>query len=146
MIPAPRTDEEIPGYLARLGIPGLADVHVHFVPELVLFKVWDYFVDAAEAGEEARLGASGAGSVDAGGPLVAAAADAPLGPGGGELDLGAGAGGRRVAHWGRWIRALTGRTASSSFPVRGEALVRLIWRRSHAAGTWSRCRPCRGPR
>ncbi|KHL01306.1 amidohydrolase family protein [Sinomonas humi] len=48
MIPGPRSDAEIPGYLARLGIPGLADVHVHFMPEQVLTKVWAYF-DAAES-------------------------------------------------------------------------------------------------
>ncbi|KUN76413.1 amidohydrolase family protein [Streptomyces griseoruber] len=27
----------------RLGLPGLVDVHVHFMPENVLRKVWDYF-------------------------------------------------------------------------------------------------------
>ena len=41
--PGPRTDAEVPGYLSRLGIPGLADIHVHFMPEAVLDKVWDYF-------------------------------------------------------------------------------------------------------
>ena len=30
----------------RLGLPGLVDVHVHFMPERVLYKVWAYF-DAA---------------------------------------------------------------------------------------------------
>ncbi|MFI8874826.1 amidohydrolase family protein [Streptomyces sp. NPDC055243] len=30
----------------RLGLPGLIDVHTHFMPERVLAKVWDYF-DAA---------------------------------------------------------------------------------------------------
>jgi predicted TIM-barrel fold metal-dependent hydrolase len=43
----PRTDEEIPAYLAALGIPGLADVHVHFLPESMQQKVWAYF-DAAK--------------------------------------------------------------------------------------------------
>ncbi|MCP3818017.1 amidohydrolase [Streptomyces sp. A3M-1-3] len=27
----------------RLGLPGLVDVHTHFMPERVLAKVWDYF-------------------------------------------------------------------------------------------------------
>ncbi|MBC9955483.1 amidohydrolase family protein [Yimella sp. cx-51] len=43
MITAPRTDDEVPAYLSRLGIPGLADVHVHFMPDAVLNKVWNYF-------------------------------------------------------------------------------------------------------
>ncbi|MEV7417451.1 amidohydrolase family protein [Streptomyces sp. NPDC089919] len=34
------------GFAARLGLPGLVDVHTHFMPERVLAKVWDYF-DAA---------------------------------------------------------------------------------------------------
>ena len=45
--PGPRTDEEIPGYLAALDLPGLADVHVHFLPDRMQQKVWEYF-DAAE--------------------------------------------------------------------------------------------------
>lgn len=44
----PLTDEEIPAYWARLGLPGLADIHVHFLPEPMLRKVWAYF-DAAAA-------------------------------------------------------------------------------------------------
>lgn len=46
--PGPRSDAEIPAYLDRLGIPGLADVHVHFLPPAMLEKVWAYF-DNAEA-------------------------------------------------------------------------------------------------
>ncbi|HWC23482.1 MAG TPA: amidohydrolase family protein [Flexivirga sp.] len=42
----PRTDWEIPDYLRSLDIPGLADIHVHFLPEPMLRKVWAYF-DAA---------------------------------------------------------------------------------------------------
>ncbi|MEU5956071.1 amidohydrolase family protein [Streptomyces sp. NPDC047525] len=30
----------------RLGLPGLIDVHTHFMPERVLAKVWDYFDSA----------------------------------------------------------------------------------------------------
>lgn len=47
MTPPPRADDEVPGYLAALGVPGLADVHVHFHPDRVLDKIWSYF-DAAE--------------------------------------------------------------------------------------------------
>ncbi|MBA2807665.1 amidohydrolase [Streptomyces sp. KM273126] len=30
-------------FWGRLGLPGLIDVHTHFMPERVLHKVWDYF-------------------------------------------------------------------------------------------------------
>ena len=46
--PGPSTDADVPGYVAALGLPGLADVHVHFLPEAMQHKVWEYF-DAAEA-------------------------------------------------------------------------------------------------
>lgn len=36
-------DEEVPGFWKALGLPGLIDVHVHFLPERVLQKVWAYF-------------------------------------------------------------------------------------------------------
>jgi predicted TIM-barrel fold metal-dependent hydrolase len=49
--PGPRFDHEIPAYLERLGLPGLADIHVHFLPPRMLEKVWEYFDDA-----EARYG------------------------------------------------------------------------------------------
>lgn len=45
--PGPITDADIPGYLRTLGIPGLADIHVHFLPQQVMDKVWAYF-DQAE--------------------------------------------------------------------------------------------------
>ncbi|QMV24812.1 amidohydrolase family protein [Streptomyces sp. SCUT-3] len=38
--------EEVRAFWRRLGLPGLIDVHTHFMPERVLAKVWDYF-DAA---------------------------------------------------------------------------------------------------
>ncbi|WP_413250782.1 hypothetical protein [Sinomonas flava] len=38
--PGPRADHEIPAYLERLGLPGLADIHVHFLPPSMLEKVW----------------------------------------------------------------------------------------------------------
>lgn len=43
----PATDADIPDHLRTLGIPGLADVHVHFLPEPMLRKVWAYFDAAA---------------------------------------------------------------------------------------------------
>ena len=36
----------MPGFCRALGIPGLADMHVHFLPPRLLRKVWEYF-DAA---------------------------------------------------------------------------------------------------
>lgn len=34
---------EVRGFWEGLGLPGLVDVHTHFMPERVLRKVWDYF-------------------------------------------------------------------------------------------------------
>ena len=34
---------EIRRFWGGLGLPGLIDVHTHFMPERVLHKVWDYF-------------------------------------------------------------------------------------------------------
>lgn len=39
---------QISAYCERLGIPGIVDVHSHFMPENVMRKVWGYF-DAASA-------------------------------------------------------------------------------------------------
>ncbi|MFD0319300.1 amidohydrolase family protein [Streptomyces flavalbus] len=41
----PGTEEadEVRRFWTRLGLPGLVDVHTHFMPERVLRKVWDYF-------------------------------------------------------------------------------------------------------
>jgi predicted TIM-barrel fold metal-dependent hydrolase len=36
-------DEELPGFLAELGLPGIIDVHVHFMHPRVMAKVWAYF-------------------------------------------------------------------------------------------------------
>jgi predicted TIM-barrel fold metal-dependent hydrolase len=44
----PASDAEIPEYWGALGLPGLADIHVHFLPEAMLRKVWGFF-DKAEA-------------------------------------------------------------------------------------------------
>lgn len=37
------TDEEIPGFLRQLGLPGIVDAHVHFMPERVQEAVWRWF-------------------------------------------------------------------------------------------------------
>lgn len=42
-LPGPASDAEVRGYAEGLGLPGLADIHVHFLPESVLAKVWAYF-------------------------------------------------------------------------------------------------------
>lgn len=39
-------DADIPGYLDDLGIPGIVDVHTHFMAPPIMAKVWSYF-DAA---------------------------------------------------------------------------------------------------
>ena len=42
----PLRDEDLPGLTAELGIPGLFDVHTHFMPPAILAKVWAYFDSA----------------------------------------------------------------------------------------------------
>ncbi len=44
----PREDADIRPWLDRLGIPGLVDLHTHFLPERVLHKVWAFFDQAGE--------------------------------------------------------------------------------------------------
>jgi hypothetical protein len=43
----PRTDADVPAWLAARGLRGLVDIHVHFMPERVMRKVWDFFDRAA---------------------------------------------------------------------------------------------------
>jgi uncharacterized protein len=45
---APRDDADVPRFVAALGIPGIVDPHVHFLPETVLRKVWAYLDQAQE--------------------------------------------------------------------------------------------------
>jgi len=47
-VAGPATDAEVPAYWRALGLPGLADIHVHFLPESVLRKVWGVFDQAGE--------------------------------------------------------------------------------------------------
>ena len=47
--PAPFSDDEaeqVRALTARLGLPGLIDVHTHFMPRSVMDKVWGYFDSA----------------------------------------------------------------------------------------------------
>jgi uncharacterized protein len=37
------TDDEVPGFLAELGIPGIVDAHVHFLPDVLQDAVWRWF-------------------------------------------------------------------------------------------------------
>lgn len=39
-------DADLPGYLSDLGLPGIVDVHTHFMPPAILAKVWAYFDSA----------------------------------------------------------------------------------------------------
>lgn len=36
-------DDQVPEYWRALGLPGLADIHVHFLPDRMLRKVWAFF-------------------------------------------------------------------------------------------------------
>lgn len=40
-------DDEVPDWWQRLGLDGLIDVHVHFLPDRVMDAVWGYFDQAA---------------------------------------------------------------------------------------------------
>jgi uncharacterized protein len=39
----PMTDDEVPGFLAVLGVPGIVDAHVHFLPDALQDAVWRWF-------------------------------------------------------------------------------------------------------
>ena len=39
-------DQDVPGWVDRLGLPGLYDVHVHFLPRNIMDKVWAQFDSA----------------------------------------------------------------------------------------------------
>jgi predicted TIM-barrel fold metal-dependent hydrolase len=45
-VPPPDEDADLPAFCRALGLPGLADIHVHFLPPRLLRRVWEYF-DAA---------------------------------------------------------------------------------------------------
>jgi predicted TIM-barrel fold metal-dependent hydrolase len=46
VVDAPRSDAEVPAFIEALGLPGLIDSHVHFMPDSVMRKVWAYFDSA----------------------------------------------------------------------------------------------------
>lgn len=43
---APVADADVPAYLASLGVPGIVDVHTHFMAPPIMAKVWAYFESA----------------------------------------------------------------------------------------------------
>lgn len=43
MTSAPASDGEVPAFLADVGVPGIVDIHVHFMPAPVQRKVWAAF-------------------------------------------------------------------------------------------------------
>ena len=65
-------DSEVPAWAERLGLPGLYDVHVHFLPPDIMAKVWAQFDSAGPKigrpwpityrGTDDRGGANGAPS------------------------------------------------------------------------------------
>ena len=50
---APSSDKELPAYIEALGLPGITDLHVHFMPDRVQQKVWGFFDRLPEMGEPA---------------------------------------------------------------------------------------------
>ncbi|MGY1710880.1 amidohydrolase family protein [Geodermatophilus sp. SYSU D00758] len=46
LVAPPADDADVPRYWRELGLPGLVDVHVHFLPPRVQEKVWAYFRQA----------------------------------------------------------------------------------------------------
>lgn len=46
MLAAALTDADVPAWWGRLGLPGLFDVHVHFLPPRMQARVWEHFDSA----------------------------------------------------------------------------------------------------
>ncbi len=42
------SDADVPAWWQRLGVPGLADIHTHFMPDRLMDAVWSYFDEAPE--------------------------------------------------------------------------------------------------
>lgn len=42
----PRSDAAVPAFWRALGLPGIIDVHVHFMPQRLMSAVWEYFDEA----------------------------------------------------------------------------------------------------
>ncbi|MDQ0756579.1 amidohydrolase family protein [Arthrobacter sp. B3I4] len=45
-VPAPLSDGDVPAWWQRLGLPGVIDVHTHFLPDRMLRRVWAHFDEA----------------------------------------------------------------------------------------------------
>jgi uncharacterized protein len=45
-VTVPHVDADVAPWVTGLGLPGLVDLHVHFLPDAVLRKVWAYFDQA----------------------------------------------------------------------------------------------------
>jgi hypothetical protein len=45
---APWTDADVPAWLADLALPGIVDMHVHFMPPRLMDRVWAYFDQAGQ--------------------------------------------------------------------------------------------------
>ena len=43
----PLTDADVPRWWQRLGLPGLVDIHTHFLPDRMLRRVWAHFDEVA---------------------------------------------------------------------------------------------------
>lgn len=52
--PGRLADGGVAGFAAELGLPGLVDIHVHFMPDNVLRKVWAYFDRVGVPAPDAR--------------------------------------------------------------------------------------------
>jgi hypothetical protein len=50
---APHSDDEVPSWIGTLDVPGIIDLHVHFMPPTVQQKVWSFFDEVAERGAPA---------------------------------------------------------------------------------------------
>ncbi|WP_067828657.1 amidohydrolase family protein [Actinomadura kijaniata] len=42
----PQADADVPAFWRALGLPGIIDVHVHFMPPRLMNAVWEYFAEA----------------------------------------------------------------------------------------------------
>ena len=47
-------DRDVPAWWTALGLPGLIDIHTHFLPDAVMNAVWAYFDDALDQPVETR--------------------------------------------------------------------------------------------
>jgi uncharacterized protein len=43
----PLTDDDVPRWWQRLGLPGVVDIHTHFLPERMFRRVWAHFDEVA---------------------------------------------------------------------------------------------------